>query len=416
MVAEQERKVFTDFPQIVDEFFQKTIVNIDVIPTELIQSLDMRCVDFNITSAQQYIDFLNQEIEFWESNDAHKIFESFSNIDALHNALRSFNNAVTNARNNNSEYSITNEMKNSVNYIRGKCLYSKTKVAKFLVEKCQDKSKEFVEGFKTGLKSARNSNAPSSIDGLGGFYVALKFLKIFNEAEKFAKEDIANFQESISTANKNYEELNIRYINSFKTHEDMMQELGEKTDEHLNKMEDDRTVFFEDCGTRIKELEVLYREKLQLEAPAEHWKKLESKYIEKAKKCIIASVVTAAVIIIILAIVLICLPNIYSADAHWIEIFRNSAAITILISVAVYILRLFVKLAISSLHLSRDAKERNTLAYFYLSLIEKGAVDEKERAIILNALFSRADTGLLKGDSSPTMPTGVTEIINKLHE
>ena len=194
----------------------------------------------------------------------------------------------------------------------------------------------------------------------------------------------------------------------------MLQELGEKASEHLNKMEDDRTVFFEDCETRIKELELLYREKLRLEEPAKYWKKLEDHYVKKTKTCTVASVVTAIITIILLILIVICLPDIYSKDAHWMEIFRNSAAITVLISIAVYILRLFVKLAMSSLHLSRDARERDTLAYFYLALIEKGAVEEKERAIILNALFSRADTGLLKGDSAPTMPIGVTEIINKL--
>lgn len=33
--------------------------------------------------------------------------------------------------------------------------------------------------------------------------------------------------------------------------------------------------------------------------------------------------------------------------------------------------------------------------------------EEKDREIILQSLFSRVDTGLLKGDSSPTMPDGL---------
>lgn len=108
------------------------------------------------------------------------------------------------------------------------------------------------------------------------------------------------------------------------------------------------------------------------------------------------------------------LPNLFSKDSHWIEVFKNSAIITVMTSIAVYLLRLFVKMAVSSFHLSRDAKERNKLTYFYLALIEKKAVTEKERAIILNSLFSRADTGLLKGDSSPTMSGNVAELVDIL--
>ena len=105
------------------------------------------------------------------------------------------------------------------------------------------------------------------------------------------------------------------------------------------------------------------------------------------------------------------LPDIFSPDSHMLEVFKNSAIIT---RIAVYTLRLFVKLATSSFHLARDEKKRNMLIFFYLSLIKKKAVIEKEHAIILNSLFSRFDTGLLKGDSAPTMSGNVTELVQVL--
>jgi hypothetical protein len=52
---------------------------------------------------------------------------------------------------------------------------------------------------------------------------------------------------------------------------------------------------------------------------------------------------------------------------------------------------------------------------FYLALKQDGSVSDKERIIILNSLFSRADTGLLKGDSSPTLPTNVNELLKNLY-
>lgn len=52
-------------------------------------------------------------------------------------------------------------------------------------------------------------------------------------------------------------------------------------------------------------------------------------------------------------------------------------------------------------------------AILYLQLVEgKPSVAEKDREIVLQSLFSRADTGLLKGDSSPSFPDGsLTSII-----
>jgi hypothetical protein len=66
-------------------------------------------------------------------------------------------------------------------------------------------------------------------------------------------------------------------------------------------------------------------------------------------------------------------------------------------------------------HLARDSEERYTLTYFYLSLLKDSNVDEKDRQLIIQSLFSRAETGLLKDDSSPTMPseTIMSKIIPK---
>ena len=58
----------------------------------------------------------------------------------------------------------------------------------------------------------------------------------------------------------------------------------------------------------------------------------------------------------------------------------------------------------SSFHLARDCEERHALTYFYLSLLKESKVDDSDRQLIMQSLFSRAETGLLKDDSAPTMP------------
>ena len=74
------------------------------------------------------------------------------------------------------------------------------------------------------------------------------------------------------------------------------------------------------------------------------------------------------------------------------------------ISFLAYGIRALHKVAFSSFHLSRDSEEREQLTYVYLALIKENAIDEKDKNLIMQSLFSRAETGLLKDDSGPTMP------------
>jgi len=85
----------------------------------------------------------------------------------------------------------------------------------------------------------------------------------------------------------------------------------------------------------------------------------------------------------------------------------------LLTSITVYLLKILVKLTLSAFHLSRDAKERYQLTHIYLAMIRDGAITDKEREIIFQALFSRADTGLLKGDSTPAIPGNIVSQIVK---
>ncbi len=69
-----------------------------------------------------------------------------------------------------------------------------------------------------------------------------------------------------------------------------------------------------------------------------------------------------------------------------------------------YLLKVISRLAFSSFHLMRDAEEREQLTYLYLSLTNESVIDKDSRDIILQALFSRSETGLLAQEHGPTMP------------
>jgi hypothetical protein len=82
-----------------------------------------------------------------------------------------------------------------------------------------------------------------------------------------------------------------------------------------------------------------------------------------------------------------------------------------LVSFIAFAIRIFSKLTFSSFHLVRDAEEREQLTYVYLALQKEKGIDETERHLIMQSLFSRADTGLLKDDAGPTMPGSIADRI-----
>lgn len=73
----------------------------------------------------------------------------------------------------------------------------------------------------------------------------------------------------------------------------------------------------------------------------------------------------------------------------------------------------FIKIIFSAFHLARDSEERHTLTYFYLALLkdQNNEITKEDRQLIMQALFSRSETGLLKDDSAPKMPN---DILTKL--
>ena len=92
----------------------------------------------------------------------------------------------------------------------------------------------------------------------------------------------------------------------------------------------------------------------------------------------------------------------------------SSIILLAMISLVVYILRIFIKMAISSKHLMEEYKQKYSLTYFYLSLVNNGSIkDEKSQNIILTSLFTKADTGLIKNDNSNELDKTLLSLLIK---
>ncbi len=183
----------------------------------------------------------------------------------------------------------------------------------------------------------------------------------------------------------------------------------EKSDEKYRKI-------IEDAEEKKKALEDTYESLLRLKGPAEYWTLRAKKLRREGLWYLIAMFLLLAICCGTLYLLLWKTPEgmLVSFEADTASAIRWSIVYIMFISLLVYGIRVTHKLSFSTSHLARDAEEREQLTHMYLSLIKENALDEEDRNLILQSLFSRADTGLLTEDSSPTMPNDiVSRFINK---
>jgi Family of unknown function (DUF6161) len=166
-----------------------------------------------------------------------------------------------------------------------------------------------------------------------------------------------------------------------------------------------------DWQTRMQGLQSAYTEKLKLEGPTKYWDDLEKGYLKTGRIWIGASTLSVFAMTWLTYRVIYTPPEILKESGFSAPGVRGSILLIVLISVVVYLITLFVRIATSAYHLARDARERHQLTLVYLALTKDAAVKDEDRKIILQSLFSRADTGLLKGDSGPAMPGTIGNIV-----
>lgn len=194
---------------------------------------------------------------------------------------------------------------------------------------------------------------------------------------------------------------------------DFLTTSAEKLETQIAKDKGDREVFFATAKKQIEELEVLYREKLRLEPAATYWEKRATALRNAGRGW--GALLALATIATGLGFAWLFHEWMMSGKVidkfsamHWQGIVLLVATLTMFI----FLIRVLGKMTFSSFHLQRDAEERELLSYLYLALSEKGTVDNESRRVVLQSLFSRAETGLLSGDHGPTIP--VAEVVQKL--
>lgn len=188
-----------------------------------------------------------------------------------------------------------------------------------------------------------------------------------------------------------------------------------KFSKFLDTSNEEFKILFDDTNQEFSNIQNQYSELLKLQEPVKYWKDRAGELNKKANIMMwVLGGITA--IAVVLTYVLLwwtpegMLESIFNGDKS--AAIRWSIVFAIFISFIAFMFRAIMKFMFSNYHLARDAEEREKLTYLYISLLSKGDFSEEEKKIVFQALFSRSDTGLLKEDSSPTMP-GISSIIEK---
>ncbi|WP_193162331.1 DUF6161 domain-containing protein [Microbulbifer hainanensis] len=216
------------------------------------------------------------------------------------------------------------------------------------------------------------------------------------EVEQF-KDNFALWNENTQTSWTDWKAQIEEEYNSVKS------EQKHKSTEQLTNQKNEFISYIDGCRTRISDLENTYQEKLRLEKPAEYWKKSARKYGVQGSLWSLA----------LISSILLGLVYFFDFFNSWLEGQETSIKLNTLqgavifgsiLAVYAFLVKTLSKLTFSSFHLMRDSEEREQLTYLYLSLNNEGQIDGTSRELVLQALFSRTETGLLSGDSGPTMP------------
>ncbi len=359
-----------------------------------------------ITRFEKLKEFAEQEFAFWNQFRNSRLIhlvqpfgQALQEIQNAENAIKSGNDQQV----NNSLTSIINILRNNTH------CFSSTSLALFFKEMYESGAKIGDAAYDYFLEQNIQYKEFSNKDYLIGIIKSFIYEKVhisFNDklnAETESLEDIrAKYFATIDGIENYYHstvEQRDKELNSFKT------ELNDWKDATIKDLQNK----LNDNEQKFSTLQQQYEEYMRLEGPAKYWQELTDDYEKKGRGWRHWAIGSSALSLAILGGILYNFPDCLYQQGQSFSFtnLKGTIVLAIIVSILIYLIRLFVKLSISAYHLSRDAKERLQLTHIYLSMIKDNAVDEKDRAIVLQSLFSRADTGLLKGDHSPSMPEGL---------
>lgn len=148
-------------------------------------------------------------------------------------------------------------------------------------------------------------------------------------------------------------------------------------------------------------------------APLVTFDNLEKKY----KILSIVYGVMAAVVLLLIGIfvgIIVAVIDIGNVTAeNWWGIAKYTLVIGAVVSLGGYALKQLIKLFMTANHLMIDAIERKNVLQVYLGLKKIGEIEVEDRTLMLQAILSKAESGLIKGDREVNPKTNINLNLDK---
>lgn len=194
-----------------------------------------------------------------------------------------------------------------------------------------------------------------------------------------------------------------QFVDLKKKTETLLEEQGKAHTLLVTTKEAEFSTEIENGKKKLKGIEEAYNAHMQLQAPVEYWKGEETRHQDAAKSYGRKAAGFGAFSLVAVAFTLwVVVGN--ETVLGKVPLWRLGALLTVVAGI-VWISRILVRMYLSHAHLATDAGERVAMAKTYLALVRDGKVtDEKDRRVILDALFRKASTGIVKDDGAPPTP------------
>ncbi|GLH68221.1 DUF6161 domain-containing protein [Geothrix edaphica] len=316
-------------------------------------------------------------------------------------------NLINNYHGNPNLY--RSEIKNALeNWVSGgRAFSSKMPIGKFVLElsKTSPVSAAWATAALTAPPVSLNMSTQSS-QSLDGIFRAMLWrngLKGTASSEKAALDEL--FIQASNHYSQNASKAEEQSALIQRQHEMGEEEIALFKNSAQAALDDSRQQFNDAIGVGQAQLDLIsktYEAQLALQAPVLYWKQKASKHFT-ALWCMVGVVLVAMVVgtLGLIQEVKVLLPTIQ--PGKWPEPWKLGL-ILISLTMAIWIIRILMKVMLSQLHLHTDADERAVMSNAYLALLKRGkAMQDDDRELILSVLFRPSATGIVD-DGGPATP------------
>ena len=260
----------------------------------------------------------------------------------------------------------------------------------------------FVEGILTGFLYK------NEIDWTAGAHK-----QILTQLQQQYEEQIHNHEARFQQLEKSTVDLTAAFDAGLKTETEALENLQKERSETFQGLHDGQVKEFDAIKTKhleeLKAIEKTFTEKLALQAPVQYWKDKAAYHRLYSKVFGWIALATGVMAIAALTWLVHWAFGYLKAGEdpkHW-----QFAVLILGAFFSIWLVRVFVRLFFSHVHLATDAAERSVMIQTFISLQREGpqfAPDDKK--IILEHLFRTASDGLVKDDAAPP---GIWELFTR---